>query len=78
MWDLIKQNLSSPDDDPAETSLACVLSKNRTFEINVDEKLSPTSINTARLRVGKQVNIVDRFGVPPAIVWLLLAPVVIN
>jgi hypothetical protein len=48
------------DDDPAETSLACVLSKNRTFEVNVPEKLSPTSINTARLRGGKQVNIVPR------------------
>ena len=47
-------------DDPGETSLACVLSKNRTFEVNVQEKLSPTSINTARLRGCKQVNIVAR------------------
>jgi hypothetical protein len=50
----------TPDDDPAETSLASVLSKNRTFEVNVQEKLSPTSINTARLRGCKQVNIVPR------------------
>ena len=68
----------NPDDDSAETSLACVFSKNRTFEVNVDEKLSPTSINTDRLTVGKQVNIVDRFGVSPAILWLLLASVVTN
>ena len=46
------------EDDPAETSLASVLSKNRTFEVNLQEKLSPTSINTARLRGCKQVNIV--------------------
>jgi len=50
----------APDDDPAETSLACVLSKNRTFEVNVQEKLSPTSINTAPLTGCKQVNIVAR------------------
>jgi hypothetical protein len=37
-----------------------VLSKNITFEVNVPEKLSPTSINTARLRGCKQVNIVPR------------------
>ena len=48
------------DDDPAETSLASVLSKNRTFELNVQEKLSPTSINTARLRGCKQVNMLAR------------------
>ena len=53
-------NVTSDDDDPAETSLASVLSKNRTFEVNVQEKLSPTSINTARLRGCKQVNIVPR------------------
>jgi len=50
----------TPDDDPAETSLASVLSKNRTFEVNAQEKLSPTSINTARLRGCKQVNILAR------------------
>ena len=50
----------TPDDDPAETSLASVLSKNRTFEVNVQEKLSPTSINAARLRGCKQVNILPR------------------
>jgi hypothetical protein len=48
----------TPDDDPAETSLASVLSQNRTFEVNVPQKLSPTSINTARLTGCKQVNIV--------------------
>jgi hypothetical protein len=50
----------TPDDDPAETSLASVLSKNRTFEVNAQEKLSPNSINTARLTGCKQVNIVPR------------------
>jgi len=40
----------TPDDDPAETSLASVLLKNRTLEVNVQQKLSPTSINTAHLR----------------------------